>query len=209
MSYTTPDFADDIIEQLTKDGYRVHGEDDGDLAGLFWFTWAKDGADIESGDHYVVELGAWSDALAHRLANSSIQLHKAADPGDIVATLHYSEKACRRMAMAAADSSVRSWCDIIRWPLSPEGIPCAFEADIIDGPVMCDHPEIEAAEIGRFTCDVPMILAGIRRLLRDGAEVHPAIRNDVLLAGADDEHDLDGASIDAIVQFGVFGEMVF
>lgn len=80
MSYTTPDFADDVIAQLTADGYTVHegvpGEELRD--GQFWFCWAADGADVETGDTCDCALSAWNSALAHRLANSAIEIHGSA-----------------------------------------------------------------------------------------------------------------------------------
>lgn len=72
-------FADAVRQQLTEDGYSVHqgSSNDGDeLAGRFWFCWAVPGmADAEAGPTCDSELEAWSTALAHRLANSSIPLH--------------------------------------------------------------------------------------------------------------------------------------
>ena len=72
-------FADAVRHQLTEDGYSVHqgGSNDGDeLAGRFWFCWAVPGmADAEAGPTCDSELEAWSTALAHRLANSSIPMH--------------------------------------------------------------------------------------------------------------------------------------
>jgi len=71
-------FVDAVRQQLTEDGYSVHqgAPDDGDeLVGRFWFCWSVPGmADAEAGPTCDSELGAWSTALAHRLANSSIPL---------------------------------------------------------------------------------------------------------------------------------------
>jgi hypothetical protein len=76
-------FADAVRQQLTDDGYSVHqgGSNDGeDLAGRHWFCWSVPGmADAEAGPTCDSELEAWSMALAHRLANSSIPLRDCPD----------------------------------------------------------------------------------------------------------------------------------
>ena len=79
MSHDTTDFAGDVCRQMHDDGYAVHLGDtaDGlDLSGKHWFTWMKPGmSEAEVGPTCETELGAWSSALAHRIANSEIALH--------------------------------------------------------------------------------------------------------------------------------------
>ena len=74
MSYTAPDFTEDVQAALTTKGYTVCECDDG-----FWFTWARpDGrGDIEVGDTYVEELRAWLAALQHWLENTDIEFDSA------------------------------------------------------------------------------------------------------------------------------------
>lgn len=141
------------------------------------------------------------------------------DAAQLLIPANFPPAALHDILINACDNpygSVRYWCDIRRcfWDRKTkvnddESLLLSFEADVQEGPVACDHPEIEAAEIGRFTCDHTMLLAGIKRLLAPGAQISPAIRNDVALAGADPEHILDADATDAIVQFAVFGELVF
>lgn len=114
----------------------------------------------------------------------------------------------------ASEGGINYWADIIkRRGRAREDSPVpdivSFEADVQDGPVTCDHPEIEAAEIGRFTIDPDMIRAGVRRLLAPDAQISPAIRNDCAMQLTDPEHAADADTADAIVQFAVFGELVF
>lgn len=90
MSYTAPDFSDDVIKSLTADGYVVLGRDsDGndlepehctdEAEGVFWFTWAAPGmAECEVGDDCDNPLLAWLSALRHRLANSTIPMEEVA-----------------------------------------------------------------------------------------------------------------------------------
>lgn len=86
MSYTTPDFADDVIAALQRDGYTVHARDEEgndcepDESAICWFCWAAPGmADCEVGDDCDGSLAAWSSALSHRLANSAIPVHRVGD----------------------------------------------------------------------------------------------------------------------------------
>ena len=79
MGHDTTDFAGDVRRQLHDDGYTVHlGEtaDGLELSGKHWFTWVKPGmSEAEVGPTCDTELGAWSSALAHRIANSEIALY--------------------------------------------------------------------------------------------------------------------------------------
>ncbi|CAB4158679.1 hypothetical protein UFOVP703_25 [uncultured Caudovirales phage] len=238
MSYTPPDFADDVQRLLQAEGYEAHqlADDDarseGGNAG-FYFTLTRPGwAGIETGPTRDTEAEAWLSALEHRLATSTLDLHPVHDAqaplpqqpavGELDITLHYSGRALSDLIETAADNpygSIRYWCDIVKCESRPangsadddtaERFWLAIEADVQDGPVSCDHPEIEAQEIGRFTCDHDMLRAGIRRLLAPGADVSPAIRNDIALLGIDSEHAPDAGTADAVVQFAVFGELVF
>jgi len=78
MSHDTTDFAGDVCRHLHDDGYTVHLGDTADgqeLSGKHWFTWMKPGMpEAEVGPTCDSELGAWSSALAHRMANSEIAL---------------------------------------------------------------------------------------------------------------------------------------
>ena len=79
MSYTAPDFSDDVIARLRDVGYTVHGGDlnedgsvtpfedqtDIEAADAFWFTWVQEGRDIETGPTVGYELVAWSTAMEH------------------------------------------------------------------------------------------------------------------------------------------------
>jgi hypothetical protein len=69
MSFTTPDFADAVIEALIAKGYTVCECDDG-----FWFTWARpDGrGDVEVGETYTDQLSAYLAALQHWLEATDI-----------------------------------------------------------------------------------------------------------------------------------------
>ena len=129
-------------------------------------------------------------------------------------TLTYTDQACYDLMCTATEGGINYWADIIKrtgQKRADSAIPdiVSFEAEVQDGPVSCDHPEIECQEIGRFTIDCGMIRDGIRRLLAPGAQISPAIRNDVAMLGIDPEHAPDAGSADAIVQFAVFGELVF
>ena len=126
-----------------------------------------------------------------------------------------TDQSCYDLLVTASEGGINYWADIIkrqraRHPDS-EIVWClvAFEADVQDGPVTCHHPEIKAAEIDRFTIDPGMIRDGIRRLLAPGAKISPAIRADVMLLAVDPEPGPDADSADAIVQFAVFGDLVF
>ena len=74
------DFAGEVRRLLQADGYVVHGggpADDPGLDGRFWFTWKQTGmAEAEVGPTRETEAGAWTTALAHRLDNSRIELHR-------------------------------------------------------------------------------------------------------------------------------------
>lgn len=134
--------------------------------------------------------------------------------GNIIMPVVITDQTCFDLMCTAIEGGINYWADVgkrTRALREGETIPdyTSFEADVQDGPVSCDHPDIEAAEIGRFTIDPGMIRDGIRRLLAPGAQISPAIRNDVLLLAADPEHGPDADSADAIVQFAVFGELVF
>ena len=218
MSYTTPDFGDDIIGMLAADGYTVHeGDPEGDGGHGFWFSWAAPGmSSYESGPTKNSELAAWASAMRHRIENSSIPLSMGSvEPADtITCTLTYTDQACYGLMCTAAEGGIRYWADIVgrklhKVPGSLVQDYTSFEAEVQDGPIQCDHPDIEAAEIDRFTIDASLIRTGIRRLLAPGAQISPAIRNDVALLGIDGEHAPDADSADAIVQFAVFGELVF
>lgn len=91
MSYTAPDFVDDVSSYLAEEGYRVHGgtlDRDGNIepqaepsdnCDVFWFTWQATGmADCEVGENCPSELRAWMDALMHRLDNSHIEVEGSA-----------------------------------------------------------------------------------------------------------------------------------
>lgn len=69
MSYTAPDFTEDVQAELTAKGYTVCECDDG-----FWFTWTHpDGrGDVEVGETYTEELRAWLAALQHWLEATDI-----------------------------------------------------------------------------------------------------------------------------------------
>jgi len=69
MSYTAPDFTEDVQAELVAKGYEVHECDDG-----FWFTWTRpDGrGDVEVGETYTEELRAWLAALQHWLEATDI-----------------------------------------------------------------------------------------------------------------------------------------
>jgi hypothetical protein len=231
MSYSTPDFADDVQAALAAEGYQVHeladdeARSEGGNAG-FYFTLTRPGwSGIESGLTRGTEAEAWLSALEHRLATSTLDLHPVHDAqpaAEPAIALHYSGRALSDLIETAADNphgAIRYWCDIVRCESRPangsadddtaERFWLSIEADVQDGPVSCDHPEIAAQEIGRFTLDHDMLRAGIRRLLAPGADVSSAIRNDILLAGIDSEHAPDAGTADAVVQFAVFGELVF
>ncbi len=126
-----------------------------------------------------------------------------------------TDQACYDLMVTASEGGINYWADIIRRQRArhpdSEIVWClvAFEADVQDGPISCNHPDIEAAEIGRFMVDPGMIRDGIRRLLAPGAKISPAIRRDVALLATDPEHCPDADSADAVVQFAVFGELVF
>lgn len=83
MSYTAPDFSDDVIALLSGEGYALSEgkETDGDeLAGKFWFTWAVPGmADCEVGETCDSETAAWYSAVKHRFENSAIEMDCVGD----------------------------------------------------------------------------------------------------------------------------------
>lgn len=134
--------------------------------------------------------------------------------GPITLAFELADQQCYDIMCTATEGGINYWADIIKRKgklRDDSEIPdiVSFEADVQDGPVSCDHPEIEAQEIGRFTIGPDMIRAGLRRLLAPGAEISPAIRNDAVLQLVDPEHASDADTADAIVQFAVFGELVF
>ena len=138
------------------------------------------------------------------------------EPDEIIIEhlMRVTDQTCYDLMVAATEGGINYWADIIKrkgQKRDDSSIPdiVSFEADVQDGPISCDHPEIEAAEIGRFTIDPGMIRDGIRRLLAPGAKISDAIRADVMLLATDPEHGPDADSADAIVQFAVFGELVF
>jgi hypothetical protein len=139
----------------------------------------------------------------------------AGDAITIPCTLTYPDQLCYDLMCTAAEGGINYWADIIgrkmrKVPGSEVPDYESFEADIQSGPVACDHPDIEATEIGRFTMDAATMRQGIARLLAPNAQVSPATRNCVLLMGMDSEADQgDAETADSIVQFAVFGEIVF
>lgn len=103
MSYTTPDFADQMIELLSAKGYVIYqgngyvsmpvDEADEDLLDEtpkdddsyekydeqidgYWFTWQHPSGkgDIEVGEAYDNELSAWAGAAEHFFANAEIPM---------------------------------------------------------------------------------------------------------------------------------------
>mgnify|MGYP003406588650 CR=1 FL=1 len=79
MSHDSTDFADEVCRQLQDDGYAVHmgnTADGPELSCKHWFTWMKPGmSDAEVGPSCDTALAAWASALAHRIANSEVELH--------------------------------------------------------------------------------------------------------------------------------------
>lgn len=79
MSHDTTDFAGDVCRQLQDDGYTVHmgnTADGPESSGKHWFTWMKPGmSDAEVGPTCDTALAAWASALAHRIANSEVELY--------------------------------------------------------------------------------------------------------------------------------------
>ena len=227
MSYTTPDFSDDAIQLLTLAGYTVHEEadddtrDSGGVAG-FHFAWARpDGrGDVETGESCETELAAWAGALAHHLTEAEIPFHEAGPPDSVQVNLTFPDGLMRDLMTTAVEGGIGNWCDLTRRPerdmtgtFETNGDHMnvvSFEADVQDGPVACDHPDIEAAEIGRFTMDAATMRAGVRRMLAPGAQVSPAHVNALIRAGADPAScEWDADTADCVVQFAVFGELVF
>lgn len=150
--------------------------------------------------------------------DGSLQAFQVADADAISLPFALSAQNLSDLMTTAIENpygAIRYWCDIGRCKFEPAGAPMlervytSFEADVQDGPVTCDHPDIEAAEIGRFTVDHQMLRDGIRRLLAPDANVSPSIRNDCAMLLTDPEHAADADTTDAIVQFAVFGELVF
>jgi len=85
MSNDEIDFAGEVRRLLQTDGYAVHcggPADEPGLVGRFWFTWMQPGmAEAEVGPTCATEPAAWTTALAHRLDNSRIELHRVgSDP---------------------------------------------------------------------------------------------------------------------------------
>jgi hypothetical protein len=80
MSFTTPDFADAVIEALIAKGYEVCECDDG-----FWFTWTPPAGlgKPAVGETYTDQLGAYLAALQHWLANTRINVKATTDEIDL------------------------------------------------------------------------------------------------------------------------------
>lgn len=136
------------------------------------------------------------------------------EPGTVTLEHRLSDQACYDLICTACEGGINYWADVTskkRQRHEGSDVPdiISFEAAIQDGPVTCDHPDIKAAEIDAFMIDPGMIRDGIRRLVAPGAEISPAIRNDAVLTLTDEEHAPDADTADAIVQFAVFGELVF
>lgn len=117
MSYTTPDFADDVIAALHSEGYQVHTDDDapgtpGPIHARHWFTWTAPGmADCEVGEDCDSPLAAWMEALRHWLANSEIPLDLVDDAKP--ATLPASVEALRELLACMEDDEAKGtadWC---------------------------------------------------------------------------------------------------
>lgn len=86
MSYTTPDFTDDVINALQAAGYEVQGacfdeasghfySTDLQASNSFWFTWARPGHDTEVGEMHENELLAWLEAFGHLCAQHVVTPH--------------------------------------------------------------------------------------------------------------------------------------
>lgn|GEM_PF-3271126 len=141
--------------------------------------------------------------------------HKARAERFIVLEHELTDQAMSDLLTTAVESgtaAVRYWADITRILRdNPTDLNVVeFEAEVSEeGPVTVDHPDIPAAEVSRFVCDRQTMRDGIRRLLAPGANVHASIRNDVMLLCTDPEHAADADTADAVVQFAVFGELVF
>lgn len=164
-------------------------------------------------DDIMGELPQGIENVGDEASDLAAKLMPTSSPTGVNVELQFFDRSMTSLMTTAVDrdyGAIRYWADVGRCKVDPsDGDVATFEADIIDGPVSCDHPDIPAAEIGRFTCDVQLMREGIRRLLAPGAQISPAIRNDVALLGLDPEHSPDADSADAIVQFAVFGELVF
>lgn len=138
------------------------------------------------------------------------------EPDEIIVEhlMRVTDQTCYDLMVAATEGGIQYWCDILKrkgQKRADSNIPdiVSFEAIVQDGPISCDHPDIVAAEVDLLTIDPGMIRDGIRRLLAPGAKISPTTRADVLLLASDPEHGPDADSADAIVQFAVFGEIVF
>ena len=108
MSDDEIDFAGEVRRLLQADGYVVHGggpADDPGLVGRFWFTWMQTGmAEAEVGPTRETEAGAWTTALAHRLDNSRIELHRVGSSDPPAATMEPFQAA--RLPEDAFDAAV-------------------------------------------------------------------------------------------------------
>lgn len=71
MSYTTPDFADDVIRTLSAAGYSVNECETGAYA-------VHGGTPVPNGETRDTEFAAWVDALEHLTARKA-SLAKACD----------------------------------------------------------------------------------------------------------------------------------
>ena len=149
--------------------------------------------EIKPGDPAVVTVGSIQGGAKHNIIPDQVEL---------IGTVRSFETGIRDAI----------WADITRILRdNPTDLNVVeFEAEVSEeGPVTVDHPDIPAAEVSRFVCDRQTMRDGIRRLLAPGANVHASIRNDVMLLCTDPEHAADADTADAVVQFAVFGELVF
>lgn len=139
----------------------------------------------------------------------------AEDSITVACTLTYPDRLIRDLMTTAAEGSINYWCEYTFVQRLPRDHPeeplnvTKIMAKVAEGPVSCDHPDIEEAEIHAFELDAAKMRQGIARLLAPGAQIAPSTRNEVFMLGIDPEHDFDADTADAIVQFAVFGELVF
>lgn len=215
MSYSCTDLADDMMEFCVDIGAVT----------------PEQAEDDELNDDAAAQANLMQNGILALLASAKQISNQAPGPvtmieptqppaGDAITipcTLTYPDRLMRDLMTTAVEGGIGYWCDLTK---RPERMPAtdeheglnvvSFEAEIQDGPVACDHPDIEAAEIGRFTMDAATMRQGIARLLAPDAQVSPATKNCVLLMGIDCEADQgDAETADSIVQFAVFGELVF
>lgn len=217
MSYSCTDLADDMMEFCVDIGAVT----------------PEQAEDDELNDDAAAQANLMQNGILALLASAKQISNQAPGPvtmieptqppaGDAITipcTLTYPDRLMRELMTTAVEGGINYWCDLTKRPERVTGGDfdeaedmnvITFEADIHDGPVACDHPDIEAAEIGRFKMDAATMRQGIARLLAPDAQVSPATKNCVLLMGIDAEADQgDAETADAIVQFAVFGEIVF